>query len=256
MKKAWILLVFVFLSISLVSALQSPSEGARAVVDTTIDILQPLAGGLFGGFGSENLFESVLFFAIILSLVYVILGRVDLFYDKNKVRWVVTIAVALLATRFTAEWAWVQFVLLPYSILGVALLSLLPFIIYFSFLYSFDSGTIRKFGWALFIAIYTGLWYSQFEQIGDIAWIYLFAGILGLIMIVSDKYVRGWMVRQSIAKGLTADAVRQIIDLRKDRKKLMEQLGNVSSPSERRIINQELDKLDKTIRRLSRHPLS
>lgn len=256
MKRALILFMLSFLSISLVSGAQSPSEGARLVVDTVIDILEPLAGSLFGGFGSENLFVSVLFFVIILSLVYIILGRIDLFYDKNTIRWVVTISVALLATRFTAEQALVQFVLLPYNVLGVALLSLLPFIIYFSFLYSFDSSAIRKFGWALFIVLYIGLWYTQFEQIGDIAYVYLFAGILGLIMMASDKYIRGWMVRQSIAKGLTADAVRQIIDLRKERKKLMEQLGSVSSPTERRVVNRELDNLDKTIKKLSRHPLS
>ena len=39
-------------------------------------------------------------------------------------------------------------------------------------------------------------------------------------------------------------------------KKLMEQLGSVSSPGERRVINRELDNLDKTIRKLSRHPLT
>tara|TARA_Y100000310_G_C20539630_1_gene742561 strand:- start:61 stop:834 length:774 start_codon:yes stop_codon:yes gene_type:complete len=252
MKRALILLTFIILSLSFVSAAQSPREGAETIVDTVIEILEPIAGSLFGGFGSENLLESVLFFVIILALVHVILGRLDIFYNKKAIVWVIAVSVALLSTRFTAEWAWVQFVLLPYNVLGIALLSIIPFIIYFAFITSFDSGAIRKFGWALFVMIYLGLWYTQFEEMGNIAYIYLFAGILGVIMLLSDKYVRGWIIRKAIKEGLNTTIHGKIIDVQKKQEEAMERLTHATSSAQKNSLNKEMDRLKEIEKRLAR----
>ena len=252
MKRALILLTFIILSLSFVSAAQSPREGAETIVDTVIEILEPIAGSLFGGFGSENLLESVLFFVIILALVHVILGRLDIFYNKKAIVWVIAVSVALLSTRFTAEWAWVQFVLLPYNVLGIALLSIIPFIIYFAFITSFDSGAIRKFGWALFVMIYLGLWYTQFEEMGNIAYIYLFAGILGVIMLLSDKYVRGWIIRKAIREGLTPKIHGKIVEIQKKKEEVMDKLTHTTNPASRTAFYKQLDSLEKTEKYLAR----
>ena len=256
MKKAVILLFLISLFIFSITSVPAEGElrqGSEKLVELIKDITEPLFGALFGGFSNENLFESILFFFIIIAFVYVSLERIEVFSKKPAVIWTITIAVALLATRFTTESQWVQFVLLPYNILGVALLSVIPFVIFLLFIESFDSGAIRKWGWSFWIITYIGMWYTQFDKLGQIAYIYLFAGILGLIMILSDKYIRGMLIRGYIKRGLTTKIVEQIADLQKKIDKNIERLDK-TPVAQRKYLNEQIDKDIALQKKLSRIP--
>lgn len=255
MKKSWLqLFIPLILSLSFVSALPTfdPSSATQGAIDIVQSFFAPVFQSFLGGGFTDYLFEAVLFFFIILCFVYVVLSKVEVFGKNKAVTWTITIAVSILAVRFTSNASWVEFVLLPYNVLGVSLLAIIPFIIYFFFIGSFDSSVIRKFGWAIYSITYIGMWYTQFDSIGDIAFIYLFAAILGFILIVSDGTIRGIMARNMVKRGLNDAVAKRIADIQKKIEKNQERLNSGISPTVAKIIQREIDEDVKELKRVSK----
>ena len=77
-------LVSLLLMSSLVSALEVPPVGVfvKKVVDSVSEILSPVLEPLLGTAPSEYLFAKVLLLIIIFSIVYLVLGKIDLFEDS------------------------------------------------------------------------------------------------------------------------------------------------------------------------------
>ncbi len=254
-KRAVMLGVFLFavilssfiLSSFIVSAIDL-SQGSEDLVNLVKDIFSPIVSAFLRGFSDEYLLEYFLFFMIIVSFVYIALGQIELLKSKIGALWTITIAVGILSTRFIATEGFVKLVLQPYNILGVAVLSIIPLIIFFFFIESFDAPIARKFGWSLFIVLYFYLWYSQSNEIGNVAYVYLFASIIGLILILSDKHIRGWLARGFVRKGLNASVAARMADLQGAIDSDMARLGNV--PADRRKSLQ--DRIDKNIVELKR----
>jgi len=118
------------------------------------------------------LFERIMFLTILLAVIYMVISKMPVFEGNNVVVWIITVTVSLLATRFLADSALVQTIILPYSVLGVALTSALPMLIYFTFVQRFDGTATRKMLWVFFIVVFFGLWGARYDAVGEIAWIY------------------------------------------------------------------------------------
>ena len=254
MKKVLVFGIFIILALSLsslASAAINLRQGSESLVQAVKDVFEPFLSSFLRGFSSDYILEFALFFLILLAFIYVILERVPIFRERKGAVLVITIAVSILATRFIAQESFVKLVLQPYNIMGVAILSLVPFIVYLFFIESFDSGAIRKMGWSLFIIIYIAMWYSSFEELGDLSWIYFFTAILGGILLLSDKKIQGWLARSLVKKGLDENIVRRIADIQKDIAKDIERLDQVSG-NQRRLLNEAIDRKHRDLRRLSR----
>jgi len=196
------------MTISLVSAYDlsdSLARGSEQLIDIVENVLGPFFSVFLGG-GGEHLFERILFFFIIFALVYVVLksDRVPIFQGQKGVIWIITIAVSLLSARFLTETQLIQTILLPYGVFGVALTSALPLILFFFFAEGFESSLIRKSLWLFFLVIFVGLWTSRYNELGDIAWIYLITGVLALIFFLFDGTIRRAMLRQQF-ETITSD---------------------------------------------------
>jgi len=252
-KRNLIIPIFLFsiLAISL-AASQIPSFDPRETSEKIVILIQDFFAPLFNAFlGGEYLFEAILFLAIILAFVYVALSQIDLFYKNKTALWVITICVSVLAARFTLDAQWTQFVLQPYNFLGVTMLSVIPFIIFFYFLYSFDNETVWAWGWSFYIVLYLAMWYTSFDKLGDLAWVYLFVGILGLIMILSRKSIWGWRARQLVRRGLNATVAGKMADLQKE---IDNDIGRLSSSTGRNrdYIQKRIDQNIETLKKISR----
>jgi len=156
----------------------------------------------------------------------------------------------MLAVRFTKDTDWMSFVLQPYNMLGVLILTLIPFIVFFMFLYTFDSEVIWKWGWSLFIIMYISMWYTTAQTLGNLSYIYLFAGILGLIMILSAKSVWAWRARQLINRGLDATVAGKIADITKEIEKDLDRLSDVTG-DQRKSLQKRIDDNIKLRRKIS-----
>lgn len=255
MKKRTIIIPLFLLSILALSLVAAqlpafdPADASQKIVELITEFFSPLFAAFLGG---EYLFEAILFLAVIISFVYVALKRLDFFYRNKVALWVITICVSILAARFTLDAQWTQFVLQPYNFLGVALLSVIPFIIFFYFLYSFDSPTVWSWGWSFFTIIYLAMWYTSFDKIGELSWIYLFVGILGFIVILSRKSIWGWRARQLIRRGLDESVTREMSRLQKQIDRDIELLNHTTSESRRRILQRAISKNEERLIRISK----
>ena len=203
----------------------------------------------------DMLFAKLLFFLIVLSFVYFALDKANLFPDKKGLNWVIIIVVSILATRYLGTEALIQTIILPYSVLGIAISAGLPFIIYFLFIEigfknsnDNDFSILRKVAWVFFIVIFIGLWYARrpvIEQAGSYAgWIYPITLIASIGILVFDSQIqKAWRTAElsNSFRSITSKTARA---LKKEVAELNEELkiGSIT-PSQyhqeiKRIIQQ------------------
>ncbi|MFH1308219.1 MAG: hypothetical protein ABIH72_05180 [archaeon] len=191
---------FIVLLASLVSAQLgiNLAEGSANFAKILQDAFGPALSILFGS--GEYIFERFLLFLIVLAVVFVVLDKVPAFQERMGVIWIIAFAVAILSTRFLSSVQTLYGIILPYGVLGVALTSLLPMLIFFYFVESFTSPTVRKLAWVLFAVVFFGLWIEFYPKLGNIVWIYFATGILALILFLADGTVRRALRNQEMAQ--------------------------------------------------------
>ncbi len=229
MKKGILIaLVIGLFTLSFVSAFDLASgleHGSEQVIDLVEGIVGPFASVFLGGEG-DFLFERILFFVIVLSIVYVILStKVPIFSEQPTLVWIVTIAISLLSTRFLTETQIIKTIILPHSVLGIALSAAIPLIIFFFFVESFgNSAVLRKTLWLFFLVVFIGLWASRYDELGDFSWIYMMTGIAAFFFFLFDGTIRRVIERSKMeARNVgTKEAYltrlrRDLVDIRNNR---------------------------------------
>lgn len=235
--------VFVFLAIGVffvsnVSAFdfRSVSEG---VVQNYIDIFAPILSALLGGgdWTGFLLFEKLLLTVLLVTIIYVTLGKAGFLGSQKGVLWLISIVVSLLAIRYM-NLEWVNSILFHYGILGVVMTSILPFVIYFFFLHTVvgDHPSIRKVGWILYIMIYIVMIASnsinsyvdtgaspEFYSANLFEWAYILTILAALILLFFDNTFHKYYENSEINKlaryqksDHIAALMKQIQDIDKD----------------------------------------
>jgi hypothetical protein len=232
---SFIVLIVVVLSLTFVSADYVGYElekGANQIIDAVEGLVGPFASVFLGGSG-DLLFERILFFAIVFSIVYVILStRVPAFSDQKAVVWVVTIAVSLLSTRFLTETQIIRAIIFPHSVLGIVLSSIIPFMVFFFFVESFsDNAILRKTLWIFFAVVFIGLWAARYGELGDFSWIYMITGIAAFFFLLFDGTIRRVLERQKMRARNVDNKEKYLRLLRKDLEEMRKDRGHFSSDS-------------------------
>lgn len=197
----------------------------RSASQTWIMWIQDIFGPFFEVFLGPGgyLFERILFLFIVFSVAYLMIGKIPVFQENKGAKWVVTIAVSLLSVRFLVESQYIRTILLPYSVLGIILAAGIPIIILFYFIYSFqDKDVLRKILWISSGAIYLGLWFSRYSELGDLSWIYFIAAVASLIFMLADGTIRRALINQQMKQlGITSR-----VELERDLKRKIKDLDN------------------------------
>ena len=224
MKKTGIAVISVLIVFLFIISLVVPAsayyyidlrQGSQDVINWVTDFSEPFLQALFGGYGySYLLFEKFLIFIILISIVYLSISRIPAFDEQKGVIWIISIVVPLIAVRFL-DAVWLNTILIQYQVLGIALTSILPFIIYLFFLHNIsDSSTVRKIGWIFFIVVYFCLWStSDIEIYGQV---YFWTMILSLAFLLVDGTIHRWWMKEQLTASGAADKWEQIAELRKD----------------------------------------
>lgn len=185
-------LVIASLFLQLTSAYYLPSVRgfSQNIIDSWVDFGSPILNALFGGFGWTGfyLFERLLLFILLISVIYLSLGKVPLFEEQRTIRWVVAIIIPLIGIRFI-DYAWLTSIFEQYKALAIIIMAVFPFITYFLFLYNVagDHGIIRKMGWLIFIGIYLGLWSGATSE-GSSA-IYFWTVVAAVVCLLGDNII-------------------------------------------------------------------
>jgi len=174
----------------------------QSVIDAYVDVGEPILQALFGGYGGWSgflLFERFLLFILLLSLIYVVLGRVEIFEEQKAVRWVIAIIVPLIGMRFV-DYEWLSAVLLQYQVLAIAMTAILPFFIYFFFLYSMalDYPIPRKLGWIFFGVVYIGLWSTTMSESASQIYFWTIAAVV--VCLIFDKKIENYLRFRNLTK--------------------------------------------------------
>ncbi|PIN90314.1 hypothetical protein COU60_01840 [Candidatus Pacearchaeota archaeon CG10_big_fil_rev_8_21_14_0_10_34_76] len=207
-KCIWIVSVFLFvlLMVNQVSAqyTSSPYDLAENLVDSVENFFGPIFGALLGDRYEDGLlFAKVLYLFLLFFIIQFALIRVPPFKDERKIAGIVALIVSILAVRYVSESALILGVLLPYSALGVAIMTIIPFLIYFYFVHSMMSaGVARRLAWILYMIVLLGMWISTVGELNIISnYIYAFVFLAALIVFFFDKKVRQYFALAEIEKA-------------------------------------------------------
>ncbi len=235
MKKISVFVFVLLLLVNVVSAQGVPPRGGNlfemlsGVGGSFYDsILSPLGKLLLGSNTTDGdlFFGKLLIFIILFSLVWVILGKIEFIKQHRKMTFVLSLTVSVLSVRYLSQ-DWIDTVILPYSVLGIAMTSLVPFLIYLFFVKELPSATMRKIAWVFAFVVFMGMFIYRIDTFNVInsttygfetrnidklttfdgvtetstdsyhtiaglspVYIYFFTAILSLIMLFADRTIQ------------------------------------------------------------------
>ncbi|MDO8467508.1 MAG: hypothetical protein Q7S56_00995 [Nanoarchaeota archaeon] len=252
----FILSIFSFSLVSAASYYSYSFDQAKPYVEFVFGSVDGYGGNFSEG---EILFVKVLVFLLLFALINFSLIRTNLFSSNNSARVVVGLIVALIAVRYMTTSALINFIWLPYGVLGVVLASVLPFIIFFFFVESFDSSTIRKVCWIAFIVIYFALAYLRWDDFAatgvngfNLAWLYVIIAFLSLLIMFFDGTIRRMFVLSSIKSGMDTKSIL----LREDLKRELDRVNTALASShlsgrDASRLKEEKKRIERAIKRIS-----
>lgn len=175
----------------------------QSVIDAYVDVGEPVLQALFGGYGGWTgylLFERFLVFILLLAVIYVALGRFELFSGQKTVRWTVSIIVPLIGIRFI-DYAWLEMIFLQYKVVSIIFASIIPFILFFFFVHGLagDYPVLRKIMWLFFIAVYLGLWTTT--AAGIVSQVYFYTVLAAAIALIFDKKIENYIRFRELMKS-------------------------------------------------------
>ncbi|OGJ19049.1 hypothetical protein A3K73_04490 [Candidatus Pacearchaeota archaeon RBG_13_36_9] len=227
-------------------------QGAEQITQWIQDMFGPLFSVLLNVSSPEFVFAKVLLAVLLLIIIYIILDRSDLFGGYKTLVIIISVIVSLIAVRYLPEETFIQFILLPYGVLGVSLLSFLPLLIYFFFVENIHDDIMRKIAWGLYAAIFIGLCITRLSDLGDVAYIYLLAAILAILFMIFDKTIQTHVLLRSVSKGLNADKVRAMVSLQKQIKDDQDLLLNAQNRAQRNQLIKSISDNKKALKKLAR----
>ena len=135
------------------------------------------------------LFVKIIFFIFLLSMVYLVLKELPFLNNKNDwVLWVLSIGFPILVVRFLSN-TLIKTILMPYTAVGAAFLTFLPFIGAFIFIENGLAGkptTLRRIAWILLAIVFVGMWVSFGFKLEGWGWLYPIFAVASFIMMKMD----------------------------------------------------------------------
>jgi len=225
-------------------------QGVRQIIDQSVNFLAPIFEVVLGDYsGSEFFFTKVLLLILLFAIIYFVLERTPLFEGKRGIVYIIALIISVIAIRFISENQLVNMILLPYGTLGIALTTILPFLIFAYFIHTTDMpGIGRKLSWLFFGIIFFILWVYKADGIGEIGnQIYFWTMLAMVIMLIFDKRIHAYFKGLDVKKFEQEAHDNEIVNLQN-------QLGQIinSAVGGRLSRDQELraDKIRRRLRKL------
>ena len=256
-KRWWIILGFfltaVLVSLVFVSASGTYDflrirEGSQTLINLVVDWAEPFIRAILGGndYTGEILFIKVLLFVLFFAFIWLSLSRVSIFREQKAVKIIICFIVPILSLRYM-DVVWINTILTNYQVLGIAVTSIIPFIIFFFFINNIfpDNSALRKMGWTLFIVIYFGLYVTN--NVDTYSQVYFWTGIVGVIFLLMDGTIHRIWLRQ-LSKENMNDVVRKQFAQIEDDIKLLSKAESPGSQRQIERLRREQAKLMKMIK--------
>jgi len=216
------------------------------VIDSALGILSPFFEYIIGSYStSEFFFVKILLLVLLILICKNILDRTPIGEENPKVSLIISVIISILAIRFMNENNFFEAILIQYGVLGIAITTILPMVIFFYFIHNTQIGTYgRKVFWTLYVIILTAIWIMKSTDIPEVAnWIYVLTIFAAIIFIFFDKSIHSYFGQYDFNKYKKELNEKRMIRLQEDLYKLEDLL-------EKRIITQK--KYNKELKRIKR----
>lgn len=203
------------LSANLISAdsFQTAVDSSRKVIESMIGILTPVFEFTIGDYNQgEFLFAKVLLLILLALIINAVLRKVGIFNSNPGVILTISLIVSILAVRFISENQMTLGILLPYGTMGVAITTMLPFLIFFYFIHVTNMGGAgRRLSWIFFGLIFVVLWVYKYDKISPISnQIYGWTLFLMIIVFTFDKGIHRYFLTHEINRFIQGANARTI----------------------------------------------
>ena len=239
-----ILLLLIPLIIPLINAqsreFQIASESIKKVLDSSIGLLTPFFEFVIGDYSTtEFFFAKVLMLILLFMIINVILKKTP-FGEKGQISLLISAVISILAIRFISENELFNGILLPYGTLGVAITTLIPFIIFFYFLHETNIGPIgRRIGWIFFIIIFLALWALKYSDLSSTSnLIYFWTLVATIIILIFDKQLHKYLGIIQTERYLTNVEIRRIANLQAEYEYLLHTESQQAQRRREQIVRQ------------------
>lgn len=174
------------------------------IINGMTSVASPVLTSVFGGYQSADfLFAKLLVFILLFVVVKVAVKATPRLGDNRAVANIIALIVAILAIRYMNETEFFKGILLPYGVLGVALTTLLPFMIYFFFVHqSMASGSGRRLAFIFFLIVFVIMWITRYGELTDVNnYIYLATLVLCVCALLFDKSIKAYFKKGEIEEA-------------------------------------------------------
>ena len=247
--------IFVIFLITFVSAYSSPidasriKDGSQTVIDFAVNWASPFLQAILGGndYTGYLLFEKFLLFILFFTFIWLSVGQVKIFNDQKAVKVVIAFVVGVLAIRYM-DFIWINTIIMNYQILGIAVTSIIPFVIYFFFLQGFfpENSTLRKIGWIFLMVVYFGLYFTITDN--TYGSVYFWTGVVAFLFLLMDGTIQKAWYKQKY-KDSIHDQVRMQISKVMDDIDLLEKRRPPGYEQQVKMFRMQLDNLYKYLKR-------
>lgn len=222
---------------------------------------------------AELFFIKVLVFLLLVALVGYAIKRIPGIGDKNSLVALLSIVVSLIAVRYITSEALVNFIWLPYGVLGVFLVTIFPFVIGFFFIERFPSRMFRKVAWSAYLVLFGMLAYFRWPQLDlrneptwasldsflpeflqNLGWAYVLIAILSFIMIVFDNRIRYYMHRARYKDIKDSDKRMAAIDIENEIEDLYDKMGRTSNADTIAFLKERIERKEKLRNKILKGP--
>lgn len=201
-KKEFFILGFLFLVANSVAV--SAQYGAlgyqitnavQSTINAATSIGQPVFSALIGDYNTSSfLFTKFLLALLLFVVIDVVIKNAPMFRGHKGVAVIVSLVISLFAIRFMSENDLINGILLPYGTLGVAIVTILPFFVFFYFVHKTEMTAVgRRLCWIFFGITFLVIWGSRTVYISptlDTIYLITFIGII--IALIFDRGLHGY----------------------------------------------------------------
>ncbi len=171
------------------------SYAINDIIEKGIEILTPFFQKVIGDYSTSSFFFTKILFLILLTIIIKnILDRTPIGEGNKNISIIISSIVSVIAIRFIQENEFFEAILIQYGVLGIAITTILPMVIFFYFIHNTKVGTFgRKMFWGIYAITLGAIWMTKANELPEIAnWIYGLTFVAAIIFIFLDKSIHSY----------------------------------------------------------------
>jgi len=202
------------------------TEITTNVINNILSILSPIFQEVIGEYDTSDFFFSkVLLLILLIIILKNIIDRTPISEGNGKIGLLISVIISIISIRFMNENEFFEAIFIQYGVLGIAITTILPMVIFFYFIHNTNVGTFgRKVFWMIYTVILTGIWIVKSSEIPEVAnWIYGITILLTITFIFLDKSIHSYFgmsdfnkLERRVNKKMIRKAFKELDEMKED----------------------------------------